>query len=129
MYSSELMKIMTRIGRISHFLGSSPLLINPKNGVLYTTKWGKLKSFFLWEILTIYVLIYVPYQVCQMLKVKNFDDFNFLIILCMCAVNGVIVLSVINFRADEVAQCINFGLGFLKKFERKLGNSPNSSLE
>lgn len=118
MYDKKFIQIISQFCNLAHFFGSSPILMNTSDCTLYYTEVGLLKSFFLWLITAFYVTIFIPSQIIQMYTVGNFEQFTYLIIICLCAICGVIVLGILILRVHDIVVMLNFTLTFVKYFEK-----------
>lgn len=96
-----------------------------KKYILYETRFGFTKSFFLWLMTAIHIGIIIPHQIFQMWKFGNFQEFNCLIVIWFCAVCGLIILGIFLLHLDEVLIMINFILVYVKTFEQNFVNTSN----
>lgn len=119
MYNSELIRLAEKGCKVSLFFGALPFDFDSHRELIFVSEKGRMKSLANWLVLTLYVLIFCPYQVYNMRVSKDFKSFNYLIINWLCAINGITILTLINFRAEEMVDFINASLQFMKQFARK----------
>lgn len=119
MYNNELLTLAAKGCKVSLFFGALPFDFDIYREEIFVTEKGKLKSLANWLVMTLYVCVFVPYQVYNMRQSKDFKSFNYMIINWLCAINGITILTIINFRAEETANFINASLQFMKQFASK----------
>ncbi|CAL8072491.1 unnamed protein product [Orchesella dallaii] len=129
MYSKKFIKILVLQSKISYFMGSSPLLMDPEKEILYATKLGKVKSFGFWFILTEYATIFIPYQLVKMWNLGNFQQFNYVMILWLGLILACIFLGCFNLQNDQVRELLNMYLVFVKNFQKQYlpNHNPNTA--
>lgn len=117
MYSSQVTNLLSRLCFLAHLFGSSPVVLNSDTQTLSVTSFGIYKSFLTWLFTTVYVTVFVPYQLWKMHSMDQYEQFLYLLLIYVLAICGVIALSILVFSAYDLVYMFNLALHFLKQFE------------
>lgn len=119
MYSKRYLMLLSAVCRVSYFFGSNHMMFDMEREILYTKKWGCFKAFVTWLMLMQYVIIYIPYQLAKTWSHGNFLEFNFIMVMWLCALLGCIVLANFVLQPEEMCTFFNLYLVFVRNFGSK----------
>lgn len=93
--------------------------MDKENEILYTTLWGRIKSYICLMAMLQYVFIFIPYQLINTWINGNFVEFNFIMVMWLCAMLGCVFLAQFILQDEEMCLFMNMFLVFIKNFGSK----------
>lgn len=117
MYTQFSLDFQKRLFKLARLTGYCPIIWNQRRSCFEVSFAGYLLTFWSFLMITSYILLLVPSNILLTHQKKEYQQFNYTIVVFLCALLGVLLEAVIVFRVDEVCMLLNGYYLYLRKFK------------
>lgn len=120
MMDKALLKTIQKFLEVGFCFWSCPFRMDATNSFCYVTDNAKLKSRSVLIFISLYIVLFVPYQAIQLCWInKDYEQGCYLLLVWLGALEGEILISCFVFQATQLAELITIFVRFVELFTGK----------